>query len=171
MLLKNKTLNKIIKMVVDTNNPKEELNYLYYDSNNKKLVCGDTRQMLLIDTEMEYNEDKFVAIKESKNKLLYVDDKTLKYPSYDRIVSFDRKFDVEYDNYIELLQDKSLNTLDRLYSLAITNKRLMSLITELESNKDIKNLTYCISNQIYVIKFSINDIRCICVTMPCIHKL
>jgi len=56
-----KKIVKIMKPFVDKNNPKIELNYIFYDSKNKRLIATDTKRLLIIEKDLG-NEDLYIDI-------------------------------------------------------------------------------------------------------------
>lgn len=156
ILSKNwQNLVKIIKLVVDKNNPKQELNYLYFDSLNKRLVACDTLSLLVIDTEIDMNEDKYIAINESSKRIVY-EDKSLTYPNYERVIP--QTF-TTYNNIYEMIQDSELK-------FPIYNKRIQSILTNIRDFKDITNVRYCVSTTCtYMITFNYLELNCKLVIM------
>lgn len=54
--MKTKELTALLKHCKDTTNPKYELNGVYVDGN--KLVCTDTKQLLVLEFEEEFTKNK-----------------------------------------------------------------------------------------------------------------
>jgi len=56
-----KKIVKIMKQFVVKNNPEIELNYIFYDSKNKRLIATDTRRLLIIEKDLG-EEDLYIDI-------------------------------------------------------------------------------------------------------------
>jgi hypothetical protein len=149
----NQDLVKIIKNVVDKNNPKKELNYLYYDGLNKKLVSYDTLSILICDMSSvtELKDNKFIDINLSAKKIICENDDGFKYPEYARINPTNYKD--RYDNVYSMIKDETLN-------FPIYNKRIQTILTTVRECKNIKKVSYGLTSAVYKIEFYYFDIKC-----------
>lgn len=164
ILLNNKTINKLTKLTVDSNNPKIELNYLYFDCDNKKVVCTDTKQLLLIDLDLGYNEDKYIPIKDCKKEILFSDSVGKNYPEYQRLIP--QRYKKEFNSISQMFQYDGLNMNNNTKTLDYTNEKLMKILTEFNSNKDIEYIRYFVSESLYYFTFKIDGFGCKLITMP-----
>jgi len=89
-----KKIVKIMKPFVEKNNPKIELNYIYYDSVNKRLIATDTRRLLIIEKDLG-EEDLYIDVynrNDCINKVVIEDgfiackSDDFKYPNIDKII-------------------------------------------------------------------------------------
>lgn len=157
-ILNNKNLIQLLKLCVAKNNPKEALNYAFYDCDNKKLIASDTTMLMIVhkvDLE-EYDDNTLIAIHESKKRLLTVKIDDV-YPDYQRIIPTSNKQQKSYNTLFELLQDDSL-------FFPYYNKNLHTFLTKVGAfNKDT---TYSINSHLYQISGEVDDYKYDLITMP-----